>query len=427
MQDTTAFIDIIDIIRQEFTLKKPLSATAEALKQKIISAENSVALHFRHGDYAYNPALKNMPHKKYCITPLEFYRTCVDILKHRYSNLTAFVFSDNLPWVKDNLRLDVPTEFVEDCATDLEEFVLMSLCKHDIIPTSTFSQGAAALNANPDKKILWARAVPTEEYKKFIGSLTPARKDSILNSNFLIRVPFDENDQPDIIQRPIFSLLLVVNEDAATIAYTLNSLLGQDYKFYEVIILDNASTDGSSQICQQAVADRANVTFKRLDAKIKNAEAWNLAFSMAQGQYVSFLKSGDRFLSNTLTEIFLVNYARNVDIIHTFSWLEENANGTVTVGDKKYFPQLDAHFKDEKREMIFNTNGQASAKLLASQQLNSFLGTKFYYREFLTEHELKFDEKLADDAAELSFQTEAFVKSKCFMYVSKAVYITPRK
>ena len=145
--------DILDIVRKEFTLKKPLSPTAEILRQKILSSECSVAMHFRHGDFAYHPAFKTVT--LFSIVPLDYYYTCLDLLKYRYNtpHPTAFIFSDNMPWIKENLHLDVPTEFVEGCETDDEEFILMSLCKHMIRPLSTFSESAAVLNTNSDKKI----------------------------------------------------------------------------------------------------------------------------------------------------------------------------------------------------------------------------------------------------------------------------------
>ena len=59
MMNEKYYEDIIDIIRKEFTLKNPLSSSATAWKQKILSAECSVSMHFRHGDYIYNPKFKN--------------------------------------------------------------------------------------------------------------------------------------------------------------------------------------------------------------------------------------------------------------------------------------------------------------------------------------------------------------------------------
>ena len=179
MHSEKFFSDIIDIIRKEFTLKNHFSPRAEAWRQKILSAECAVSMHFRHGDFAYNPKLiTNDISKKpwFNITPLDYYYTCVDILKQKYSNITIFVFSDNLPWVKENLRLDVPTEFVEGCETDDEDFILMSLCKHNITASSTFSRSAASLNANPNKKIFSPAPSTAENVRQFIDSLTPEKK-----------------------------------------------------------------------------------------------------------------------------------------------------------------------------------------------------------------------------------------------------------
>ncbi|MBQ9486461.1 MAG: hypothetical protein IJU91_01475 [Selenomonadaceae bacterium] len=52
------FSDIIDIVRKEFTLKKPFNPKAETWRQKILSAECAVSLHFRSGDYLYHPVFK---------------------------------------------------------------------------------------------------------------------------------------------------------------------------------------------------------------------------------------------------------------------------------------------------------------------------------------------------------------------------------
>ncbi len=104
------YVDIIDIIRKEFTFKIPLSSSATRWQQKILSAECSVSMHFRNGDYAYSPRFKGQVWAS--IVPFDYYYTCLDILKQRYKNITVFVFSDNLNWIKENLHLDVPTEYV---------------------------------------------------------------------------------------------------------------------------------------------------------------------------------------------------------------------------------------------------------------------------------------------------------------------------
>lgn len=419
------FKDISDVLRKDLTLKDPLSPNAETYKQKILASECSVAMHFRHGDFVYNPAYRKLGRGFAWIPSIERYCDCIKILKPIYKNLAVFVFSNNLPYIKKNLKLDVPVDFIENCAHDVEELYLMSLCKHCIHPgTSTFSYWATWLNQNADKKIfsLYPSDAKTVENWHFV--LPPGQKGKSMN----ILVPFDrENDLYSKVElRPIFSLLLVMNDDATFISDTLDSLLRQCYKYYEVIIIDNASTDGSNKICQQAVAGKANVTYKRLDSKVSNATAWNMAFDMAQGFYVSFLKGGDCFSPNALESLYWIT-ERRIDVSHCYGYLEENENGSITFANKKYSTQRDIQFKAEKRNAIMSTDCQEAVNCLTNKQINSFLGTKVYNREFLKDNDLKFDEQIDDAEAEIAFQKEAFAKSKYFMYVANAVYIAPRK
>ena len=417
-----SFIDIIDIVRKEFTLKRPFNPKAEAWRQKILSAECAVSMHFRHGDFAYNPKLTAAC---FNITPIDYYCTCIDILKQRYNNMTVFIFSDNLPWVKKNLHLDVPPEFVEGVETDNEEWLLMSYCKHNINPNSSFSECAASLNSNPDKKIFSPRASTASGVQQFLDSLTPAQKDSLLDAKGYIKVPFDYYNQPDITIRPFFSLLLVVNNDAATIANTLDSLLNQDYKYYEVIIIDNASSDGSDEICREKIAGKKNITYRRLHSKVKNADAWNVANSIwAEGEYVSFLKGNDRFTPDALTNLYFVS-ERRPDVIAPFAYLEQNENGNIIIGNEKFIKKQDRFFQKATKN-VPSTNGQDAAKMLLNGQINSFLSLKIFYRHFLEENKIKFDKRLNDDKAELFFQVEAFFKAKFLWYSSSPLYIAPK-
>ena len=93
------FADIADILRREFTLKNPLSESARRWKKKILSCECSVSMHFRHGDF--------MEYKQdiFALLPLEYYYECVNRLKQQEKNFTVFVFSNNLKWCKENLRV----------------------------------------------------------------------------------------------------------------------------------------------------------------------------------------------------------------------------------------------------------------------------------------------------------------------------------
>ena len=416
------YYEVLDILRKEFTLKNPLSETAESYRQKILSAECSVSLHLRYGNYAYSQVLNidrdgSKPWMN--VTPLAYAYTSIEALKkiHGDKKITVFVFSDSMTTIKENLRLDVPMEFVEGCRNDAEEWILMRLCQDNITSGSCFSKSAILLNSNPNKKAIYPKQAGNDEIQKYLAAIK-TDKNFLLNSGESIVVPCNYLDKQKLAMRPIFSLLLVVNDDATTIAATLDSLLNQDYDYCEIIIIDNASTDGSGKICREAIANKENVTYKRFYSRVKNAEAYNTAMHMAQGSYFIFLKGNDRFLTNTFSSLypFIMSFA--YDVVHSFNLLEENANGTVTFGDKKCSTQRDSRFKEEKRGAIISKDG-------LNQQINSFLGTKIFECNFLKDNGIKFDENLDNDSSELFFQVEAFFKSKCFMCVANAFYVAP--
>ena len=232
------FLAIADIIRREFTLKNPLHKNSAAWEKKISAAENSVALHVRHGDY-----LKGGHAHIIGALPLAYYRTCVAELKKTFPNITAFVFSDDLNWAQKNLQLDVPTEFVAECETDNEEFHLMSRCKHTVIANSTFSWWAAWLNPNPDKKVFapdpWARSGLWNN-----GIPASWTKVPVNFEDLSVEVP------------PLLSIIAYIRNNAATLNWLLASIFGQTFKDYELILIDDGSTDGGEHLCRKAASNR---------------------------------------------------------------------------------------------------------------------------------------------------------------------------
>lgn len=413
------FADVADILRREFTLKNPLSAAAQRWKEKILSCECSVSMHIRHGDFVYFNA------DIFALVPLDYYHECISRLKQQYKNFTVFVFSNNLKWCKENLRLDVPTEFVEgDGLQDVEELYLMSLCRHNIIANSTFSWWGAWLNQNPDKKVfvpIPSSIVGTKNtYRHFSAE---RNENSPLDTDKWIRIPFDLNRQLDIRPHPNFSLLVVVNNDFATLVESLNSMLGQKILF-ELVIVDNASSDGSGKILRQAVKTFDNITLIRLQDKVQNGAAWNIALNAAQGHYVMFLKGNDRLTSDALTSIYMPNEHIVADVVNSIAYLKEDAHGGVDIFGKKFAAKIMSVFQNMND--VFREKLDKSTLLRALSQDEKFfpIGARVFSRKFLTENKIRFNEKIGDDAENL-FAVEAMFQTDKIIFIPQVFYVAP--
>ncbi len=153
-QSERYFKVIEDIIRRVFAFKTSLSARNQELADEIASC-NAVSLHIRRGDYA-NNAKTNATHG---LCSLDYYKAAVHYISTRVKQPVFFIFSDDIAWVKDNLKMDFPCHYV-DHNVDAEshnDMRLMSLCQHHIIANSSFSWWGAWLNPRVEKIVVAPR------------------------------------------------------------------------------------------------------------------------------------------------------------------------------------------------------------------------------------------------------------------------------
>ncbi len=162
------FIDIKDIILEDFSLKDPLSSAGVTIASEIQkSSETSVSLHVRRGDFASDPGTL----KYHGLMTTEYYGGAIQIMKNKVGNIKIFVFSDDIEWVKKNIPFSDPHVYVTNPAIPFhEEVYLMSLCKNNIIANSSFSWWGAWLNKNPNKIVIapekWLAKTGSDYYKE---------------------------------------------------------------------------------------------------------------------------------------------------------------------------------------------------------------------------------------------------------------------
>ena len=322
--------------------------------------------------------------------------------------------------------MDVPTEFVSvtGAMQDDEELYLMSICNHNILANSTFSHFAASMNSHADKKCLCPQASDAQTVQQYLHWLK-TNTTLLLDRATWIAIPFDYFNQPTVEICPYFSILLVVNNDIETVADTLNSIIGQDYKYFELIIIDNATTDGSGKICREVAKAHDNVTLIKLHGKISNGAAWNKAFDIAQGYYVMFLKSGDKIFPDALTSMYIDNeYITVADVSNSTVWLKENADGDIEIADKKFVMKKISAFQNFQGVFHDKLDKQTLLRIFANNETFPPLSTRIFKRKFILEHGIKFNEKIGDDAEAL-FTLEAIFQTDEIIFTPNIFYVAP--
>jgi glycosyltransferase involved in cell wall biosynthesis len=103
---------------------------------------------------------------------------------------------------------------------------------------------------------------------------------------------------------PLVSIIIPAHNRESLIGASIESALDQTVRDFEVVIVDNASTDGTWQVCQSYAAKDKRVRVFRDPVNIGPVRNWQRCIQEARGQYGKILFSDDliepSFLEQTL-------------------------------------------------------------------------------------------------------------------------------
>lgn len=158
------------------------------------------------------------------------------------------------------------------------------------------------------------------------------------------------------VYRPKISIIIPVYQSRSYLSQCLNSVLEQSFTDWEMILIDDGSTDGSGELCDQYA------TFSNRICVIhhKNAGlsvARNMGLDHASGEYIAMIDSDDILLDSDYLSLLynaaLINQAEIVMCGHTNFFdtdMVPEPYGTrkttrVLSGDEAFYPNIfPSHF-----------------------------------------------------------------------------------
>lgn len=96
----------------------------------------------------------------------------------------------------------------------------------------------------------------------------------------------------------MISVIVPVFNNHDYVERCINSLLDQTYRDYEIIIIDDGSTDGSAEICDKYVSYNNVIVYHQPNGGVSSAR--NQGIKLASGRYIAFADSDDIVYNNYL-------------------------------------------------------------------------------------------------------------------------------
>lgn len=207
----------------------------------------------------------------------------------------------------------------------------------------------------------------------------------------------------------LISVIVPVYNVERYLPQCLESILNQTYKQFEVLLINDASTDNSRQICEKYAKTDSRI---KLIHKAENggvSEARNLGLENCSGKYITFVNSDDyvepRFLEEAHTKMLETN--SDVLVSSYYRFIEETSEFLLY----PYSPEEKILSQEETLDKIY---------IAVDNTLQKIWGIMWKHSLFFDDFKVQFPK--GENGADTSVISQLVMKSQKIVYINKPWY-----
>ena len=136
----------------------------------------------------------------------------------------------------------------------------------------------------------------------------------------------------------LISIVLPTYNGAKYLRESIDSVLAQDHTHFELIIIDDCSTDNTKEIVKEYLDKDARISYFRNEKNLKLPASLNRGFSLAKGTYLSWM-SDDNIYSPTALSSLLAQLQNHSDCDLVYSSYTFIDAAGVTLDTFRYAPE----------------------------------------------------------------------------------------
>lgn len=151
--------------------------------------------------------------------------------------------------------------------------------------------------------------------------------------------------------QPLVSIIMPTYNRASFLKRTLEAILTQTYKNFELIIVNDASSDNTEEIILEFIKRDSRIKYLKNKQNLKITKSLNYGLSQAKGIYIARADDDDRWIDNQKLEKQVKFLEENKDYVLV-------GTGAITVNEsgKKLFSYLQPETDLEIRKKILFAN-----------------------------------------------------------------------
>ena len=156
---------------------------------------------------------------------------------------------------------------------------------------------------------------------------------------------------------PRLTVGLPVYNGESYLAESLDALLGQSYEDFELIISDNASTDGTADICRRYAKQDSRIRYFRQPRNIGLAPNHNFVVDQANGELVKWASNDDLY-GRDLLKLCVEALDEYPHVVLAHSWTAMiDGSGNVTKAEKYPLDTVSLRAPERFRSILYDSGG----------------------------------------------------------------------
>ena len=213
-------------------------------------------------------------------------------------------------------------------------------------------------------------------------------------------------------KKPFFSVLMPVYNVEDYVAEAIDSVIKQTFSDFELIIVDDGSTDNSGSICDEyAEKDKRISVYHTKNHGALSARI--LAISHSKGKYCSFIDSDDLFSVDLLASAYKKIIEENCDVV-LFNLSFFNGRPKSGASSPSLFDCCEKVFLEGNKEPLYSL-------LLLSNRLNNLV-TKVIATPLLKRDDTDFGAFTNPHGEDLLESFYPILMAKKIVYINKNLY-----
>ena len=216
-----------------------------------------------------------------------------------------------------------------------------------------------------------------------------------------------------------FSIIMPVYNSIDFLPLAIESILNQTLKEFELILINDQSTDGSGKLCEEYLKKDSRIRVHHNKSNLGISKTRNVGLQMAGGDYIAFSDDDDLLLPSLLEDNYQLALECNADMV-------------------KFGRKLIDVSSDGKVIRIKETKGTEKMKILVSEKYESYYKIKkagyltniwngIYRKDLLKENNIRFDERMKFGSEDMDFSIQCYQGASVIAIQPSTYYIHYRR